>query len=209
MVCARTRACVRAGKKRNTHVDPISTSRTIEKECTAPRKAAATVADHPRRERRGTGRPYVRYDSPDSGVIRPFLQTLPVSLPLAPAARRASRVVPQRALALPPRRAAYFKQVTCQRNGASLAAPGTTVRQVKPRADWPTGVKPGVDWPAARLRRHVGLISFTVGALAFSLSYLGRSVGRSVGGPSVRSRYRFKSDVTSVARGRRRRRSSP
>lgn len=54
-----------------------------------------------------------------------------------------------------------------------------TVRQVRPRADWPAGSKPGADWPASRLRRHAGLISFTVGALAFSLSYLGRSDGRS------------------------------
>lgn len=49
-----------------------------------------------------------------------------------------------------------------------------------PRADWLTGVKPRVDWPMLRLRRHEGLISFTVAALAFSLSYLGRSVGWSI-----------------------------
>jgi len=122
-------------------------------------------------DRRGTS---VVSDIRFPGVIRAVLQTLRLS-----PSRTSSRV----SLSLPfplPVNVAYLKQVTCQRNGASLAAPGTTVRQVRLRAHWPAGVKPNADWRIARLRQHVGLISFTVGALAFSLSYLGRSVGRSV-----------------------------
>lgn len=115
----------------------------------------------------------------ESGVIRPFLQTLSISFSPPRIICPTSFLVPS--LSSPPRYVAYLEQVTCQRNGASLAAPGITVRQVRPRVDWPIDVKPAADWPTARLRWHVGLISFTVGALAFSLSYLGRSVGRSVG----------------------------
>jgi len=70
------------------------------------------------------------------------------------------------------------------------AAPGITVRQVRPHTDWLACVKVGVYWPSPRLHRHEGLISFTVGALAFSSSYLGRSVGCSV------ARVIFQPDVT-------------
>lgn len=57
-------------------------------------------------------------------------------------------------------------------NGALAAAPGLTVRQVREDGDWSSRIKWHADWPILWFCRYGALISFTVGALLLSLTYL-------------------------------------
>lgn len=62
-------------------------------------------------------------------------------------------------------------------NGALAATPGLTVRQVREDGDWWSLAKRRGDWLISRFRRHTALISFTVGALLLSSTYLSRTDG--------------------------------
>lgn len=62
-------------------------------------------------------------------------------------------------------------------NGALAAAPGLTVRQVREYGDWSSRTKRRADWPIPRFCRYGALISFTVGALLLSSTYLSRTDG--------------------------------
>lgn len=88
--CARAGACVRAGKKRNTHVDPISMSRTIGKECGAKSVSDGSriVAGESGEKRTGPTSDVILPESGRNSAVSPNILRLALSLCPPRVARR-------------------------------------------------------------------------------------------------------------------------